>query len=110
MLKPLQENHYDAVRDLNKIMASEVATRNKIDKSRICLVDTLATHVQSCIENSITPPEFTEEDVTGVSGRDENWQKAEMQKLGDFVIEMLDNSDNVIEYLAEPSVLGEYKP
>ena len=33
ILKPLQENHYDAVRDLNKIMASEVATRNKIDKS-----------------------------------------------------------------------------
>ena len=91
-------------------MACKVVTRNQIGLSRICLVDTLPNHVQTCLENSITPPVFNQEDVSGLSGRDKDWHKAEMQKLGDFVIEMLENTDNVIEYLAEPSVLGEYKP
>ena len=109
-LKYLQENHFDAVRDLNKIITSDVAIRNGISINQICLVETLATHVQSCFENSIMPPIFTAEDVLGTSGRDENWHKAEMQKLADFVIQMLDNTDDVVEYLADPSVIGEYKP
>jgi len=109
-LKYLQENHFDAIRDLNKIITSDVAIRNRIEFNQICLVETLATHVQSCFENSIMPPTFTAEDVLGTSGRDENWHKAEMQKLADFVIQMLDNTDDVVEYLADESVVGEYKP
>jgi len=91
-------------------MASKVVARNQIGLSRICLIDTLPSHLQTCLENSISPPPFNQEDVSGLSGRGKDWHEAEMQKLGDFVIEMLDNTDNVIEYLAEASVLGDYRP
>lgn len=52
-LRPLQKNHWDTYRDLNKIIASDYCRENRIGLTSICVVDSEAEKVQSCIENAI---------------------------------------------------------
>jgi len=104
-------------KDLNKVVVSDVCTQNGIGFGQIFRIETKSTRVQSCLENSILAGEkFTDQDVLDLLKpshevvRNEEWHRADLQKLGDVIINMLDTSDSVIEHLSSPSFPVEYKP
>ena len=39
LYKPLQKDHWDALRDLNKVMADDFCMENEIDLDRICVIE-----------------------------------------------------------------------
>lgn len=91
-LKHLVENHWDVIRDLNKIVTSEFCTRNNIGFNQVLLIENEVRKCQSCRENTIIFDEYTEEDVRGTAStsggvlRDENWHLQYMQKYADMVL------------------------
>ena len=113
-LKPLIKKHWDSVRDLNKVMVSDLCKSNRIGLEQMCIVDNDEKKLQTCKENTILADEYTTEDVmgqsfTGKAVRDDAWHRAYMERLTGIVLHMLDTCDNVQMHLAM-QLAEEFKP
>lgn len=95
---------------------SDYCLEHKIVLGKICLIDNEVEKLQSCRENSILSSGYSAEDILGLphkktgSVRDEDWQRAYMDKLGTMVINLLDNAEDVPVYLASGKVPADHLP
>ena len=110
------KTHWDAYRDLDKVVMSDYCLEHKIVLGKICLIVNEAEKLQSCRENSILSSGYSAEDILGLphkktgSVRDEAWQRAYMDKLGTMVINLLDNAEDVPAYLISGKVPVDHRP
>ena len=65
-LRPLQKNHWDNYRDLNKVVTSDLCQRYQIGLGKICLIDNEVEKVQGCLENTILSSGYTTQDILGL--------------------------------------------
>ena len=72
-LEALKENHWDMTKDLNKVLISDLCQENGIELEQICVIDNDEHKLQLCLDNTILADEYTEDDVLGLSERDDAW-------------------------------------
>ena len=65
-LSPLQENHWDTFRDLNKIVGTQFCKDNLIGLEQLLVIDYRPRFVQNCLNNAIMAPNWTDEDILGL--------------------------------------------
>ena len=94
--KFLAENMFDEYRDLDKVFADDFCKKNNFNPSNTLLVDSHSKLLQLWLQNSLTASEYNEIEV---NKGDDEWQKNHMDKIANFIIEMLDNCDDVPDYL-----------
>ena len=105
--EPLAEDPWDTYRDLNKVFADDFCKKNSFDQTNTLLVDSDQRKVQFWLQNSITDLEYTKDDVNKKKRLykdqalllDDEWHRNHLNQLAEFIIEMLDNCDNVPDYL-----------
>ncbi len=98
---------WDTYRDLSKVHADKYCKENNINLSNTLVVDSDPRKVQLCLANSITCQEYCKQDVLGQESlfkgetkvRDDAWQEEHMSQLADFIIGLLDQADDVRDYL-----------
>jgi hypothetical protein len=103
----LIEDPWDTYRDLSKVHADNYCKTNNFNLSNTLVVDSDPRKVQLCLANSITSEKYDKQDVVGqeihVNGEtkviDDAWQEKHMSQLADFIIGLLDQADNVPDYL-----------
>jgi hypothetical protein len=115
-MKQFKEKQWDTYRDLEKVFKSEYCQENGITYRNALVIDSDPRKVQMCLANSLTNLEYTKEDVLGMprmhDGKkqvlDAAWHEQHLSRLADFVLKLLDDCDNVPDYLLEhPS---EFRP
>ena len=106
-MRPLQKKDWDLYRDLNKVIGSELCCSYRIGLSKICVIDNENEKLQSCLQNAILSDGYSAEDILGQPNkrtdmvRDEAWQQAYLGRLADLVLDMLENAEDIPEYLAQ---------
>ena len=57
--KPLQKKHWDVIRDMNKVVVSDVCRENEIEFDQICMIDNDEEKLQPCLDKGILVDEYT---------------------------------------------------
>ena len=79
---------------------------HNIDFSKTCVIDNDVEKLQSSLHNSILLDDYSAEDILGLPKtgtsqvKDEAWQQEHMERLGDIIIDMLDNAEDIPDYIA----------
>ena len=118
-MRPLIKKHWDTFKNINLVIADPICAERGLDQGKILILDDDQRKLQSCKENSLLVQEYTEQDVLGLPDpatqefRDDQWQHNYFQKVGDVVMRLLDECDDVQSYLEHgfefDSELSEFK-
>lgn len=103
----LIEKPWDFYRKLSKVHANLYCKNNGFDLSNTLVLDSDPRKLQLCLANSITCQDYCKQDVLGQASlfkgetkvRDDAWQEAHMEQTANFIIGLLDQADNVPDYL-----------
>lgn len=103
----LAKDKWDTYRDLDKIFKDEYSVEQGIDYSNSLLVDSDPRKVQLYLANSICPVDYQKEDAERkprlykekMQLLDDSWHEKHLQDLADFIVDLLDNAENVPDYL-----------
>ena len=101
------EDPWDTYRDLSKVHSHDCCKKNNFNLSNTLVVDSDARKLQRCLANSITSEAYCKQDAIGqkrlfkgeTKVLDNAWQENHMSQLAGFIIGLLDQADNVPDYL-----------